>query len=80
MQRQYVDYMQARERERSVWHLSDNIRRTIMSIAAVDGTFAPLRITVSEDYRNRLAKALAAPPLSETIVVDFDTSSPARRR
>lgn len=40
MQRQSEDYMHARECGRNTAHLSDNIRKTIMSIAAVDGTLA----------------------------------------
>ena len=49
MHRQYEDYMHARESCRNPAHLSDNIRKTIMSIAAVDGTLAPVRLSVSED-------------------------------
>jgi hypothetical protein len=71
MQRQWEDYMQARERGRNVAHLSDNIRKTIMSIAAVDGTLSPVRVTVSEDARARLAEALAAPPQVDAKAIDL---------
>lgn len=83
MQKQWDDYMRAREGGKNVAHLSDNIRKTIMSIAAVDGTLAPIRMTISDNYRTRLANALAAPlpaeaKVDEVLPDDFRTLSVTR--
>jgi hypothetical protein len=83
VQKQWDDYMRAREQGKNVVHLSDNIRKTIMSIATVDGTLLPIRVIVSEDARARLAEALAAPPQAEAKAIDLlpdDFHAPLVRR